>query len=91
MGSNVHAVEIPLKAKESTMDALFAVHKLNDDGQKRAAQIAAAFDDLLTELNSICLPGPAPGRTFSLCRTKLEEACFFAKKSLAEKPENQES
>jgi hypothetical protein len=52
---------------------------LNDLGKKRAAEIASAFDQLLESLATHC---PA-GREFAIVKTKLEEACFFAKKSMA--------
>jgi len=66
------------------MDPLFEVHKLNNDGMQKANNLAAAFNDLLTKLNTMC----PQGREFSIVKTKLEEACFFAKKSLATQPEN---
>lgn len=64
----------------------FKVHMLNDEGKFRAKALAEKFSDLLTYCKSVGLPG----REQSLVATKLEEACFFAKKSLAIKPENQE-
>jgi hypothetical protein len=67
------------------MDALFAVHKLNEAGLKKAETIGKIFDHALTELNAIC---PA-GRELSIVRTKLEEAAFFAKKAMALLTENQ--
>lgn len=66
--------------------SIFAFHKLNKEGQYKAQQIAAHFDRLL-----LGLPGNVPeGREFSIVKTKLEEACFFAKKAMAMQPENQE-
>jgi hypothetical protein len=41
--------------------------------------IAVAFDTLLTQLEEYCPLGG--GRQLALARTKLEEACFFAKKA----------
>jgi hypothetical protein len=67
-------------------DPLFQVHMLNDDGKTKAADIAAAFDRLLDDLDNWC---PA-GREMSIVRTKLEEAAFFAKKAMANQPENQD-
>lgn len=66
-------------------DPIFQVHKLNEDGIKKAEEIAAAFNDCLMRLAGMC---PA-GREFSVVKTKMEEACFFAKKSMANQPENQ--
>lgn len=65
----------------------FAVHKLNERGMKEAEAIRMTFDVCLTTLNQIC----GPGRELSIVKTKLEEACFFAKKSMASKPENQQT
>jgi len=61
------------------MDALFQVHRLNDEGMKKAEMIASAFDRLLTELKPLC----AEGREFAIVKTKLEEAAFFAKKAMS--------
>ncbi len=63
----------------------FKVHKLNENGLENARVIAGAFDDLLHALRVI-IP---EGRELSIVRTKLEEACFFAKKAMAMHPENQ--
>lgn len=72
--------------KETTMNKAFQVHMLNDDGKSKAKQIAMAFDGLLAELATLC---PA-GRELALVTTKLEEACFFAKKAMANDPANGE-
>jgi hypothetical protein len=69
------------------MDSLFEVHRLNERGMVCANQIAAAFNELLEKLTMIC---PGNQREFSIVKTKLEEAAFFAKKSMAKLPENQE-
>jgi len=61
----------------------FQVHMLNEDGKAKAAEIAAAFDELLTKLEGIC----SPCRELALARTKLEEAAFFAKKAMAGEPQ----
>lgn len=65
------------------MDPLFKFHKLNDDGKTTA--VALAFNNLLAELKAVC----PEGRELSIVKTKLEEACFFAKKSIAVDPKNQ--
>jgi hypothetical protein len=57
----------------------FQVHILNEDGKIRATAIAGAFDRCLEELKLAC----PEGREFPLVKTKLEEACFFAKKAMA--------
>jgi len=68
------------------MDSLFQFHKLNQSGQEKAQLIAEYFDLLLKGLKSQC---PENTREFSVVKTKLEEACFFAKKSMAIQKENQ--
>lgn len=67
-----------------TVHPLFQVHMLNDQGKVKAGAIAKAFDLLLQELVSVC----PEGREFSIVKTKLEEASFFAKKAMANNPEN---
>jgi hypothetical protein len=74
------------------MDALFEVHMLNDAGKAKALLIAEAFNGLLIILNGGMNPN-APlcpsGRELAIVKTKLEEACFFAKKAMANVAENQ--
>lgn len=65
--------------REQHMHEAFTVHMLTDEGKQKAAQIATAFDALLGTLGGVC----SPGRELSICITKLEEASFFAKKSMA--------
>lgn len=67
------------------MNKLFEVHKLNKDGMAKAKKIAIAFESLLLTLEEVC----APGREWAIVQTKLEEASFFAKKSMAKLDENQ--
>jgi hypothetical protein len=63
------------------MRAQFATHKLNLDGLKNAADIAKTFDATVDELLQC---GCAENcREWSIAMTKLEEACFFAKKAMA--------
>lgn len=59
--------------------AEFATHVLNDDGIAKAKHIQNVFDSCLNSLEEVCMVG----REFSIVRTKLEEACFFAKKAMA--------
>jgi hypothetical protein len=63
----------------------FKVHLLNDEGIALAKEMATRFDDLLTWCESV----GQPGRELSLVKTKLEEACFFAKKAMAINPKHQ--
>jgi len=67
------------------MNAEFEVHRLNEAGMDKAKLIASHFDALLEslkEVTPVC-------REMSIVKTKLEEACFFAKKSIANDPSNQ--
>lgn len=66
-------------------NAEFRVHVLTAEGLSKARNIAAQFDELLDALAEK-IP---PGRYLSIVKTKLEEACFFAKKGIAEDPRNQ--
>lgn len=68
------------------IDPKFDSFKLNDDGQKKADEIGVLFTGLLRGLKEIC----PEGREFSVVQTKLEEASFFAKKSIALDPSNTE-
>ena len=68
------------------MDPLFTVHMLNETGKTKATKIAYVFTNCLHELETLC---NTKSREFSLVRTKLEEASFFAKKSMASCSENQ--
>lgn len=67
------------------MNKEFEVHLLNDAGIGKAKEIALAFDSLLNHLSDLC----PEGRELSIVKTKLEEASFFAKKSMAIDPANQ--
>ena len=71
------------------MNSAFKVHKLNERGLEKADDIAQIFDDLLSELDTIV--GSREGRLMAIVYTKLEEACFFAKKAVAVQAENQEA
>lgn len=64
----------------------FQVHMLNESGKAKAYVIA---DALSACLDTIERQG-VTGRALALVKTKLEEACFFAKRGMAELPENQE-
>ncbi len=64
----------------------FAVQMLNEVGKIRATQIQEAFDICLNTLSHIC----TEGRSMAIVKTKLEEACFFAKKAMAINLSNQQ-
>lgn len=64
----------------------FASHKLNTEGLGKVSDVRASFTRLLEELELVC---PA-SREFSIVKTKLEEASFFAVKAISANEENQE-
>lgn len=67
------------------VDPLFQFHKLNEVGIGQAVAIAETFTECLGKLKTMC----PEGREFSIVKTKLEEAAFFAKKSIANMAANQ--
>ena len=67
------------------MNDNFKAHMLNAEGIAKARDMAESFDVLLEHLKLLGVDG----RYAALVATKLEEACFFAKKAIAIKPENQ--
>ncbi len=71
-----------------TIDPLFTFHRLNPSGIDKAVMIAELFTDLKNRLSILC---PENTREFAIVKTKLEEASFFAKKSMAGDKTNQES
>lgn len=66
--------------------AEFRVHKLNEDGMKKAEDLATVFNTAL----SLALTACPEGRERSLVKTHMELACFYAKKSMAQQKENQQ-
>jgi hypothetical protein len=62
------------------MNSEFAVHILNEDGIRKAKEIANVFDGTLNAIKDLI---GIECREFSIAKTKLEEACFFAKKAMA--------
>lgn len=68
------------------ISSLFQFHILNDEGRLKAQSIAHVFNDLLVKLQPLI---PLSSRETSIVRTKLEEACFYAKKAMSVSPENQ--
>ena len=63
----------------------FQVHHLNETGMTKAVEIADIFSDCLEEVEKL-LPEKCRGK--SLVVTKLQEACFFAKREIALDPAN---
>lgn len=70
---------------EPDVSEYFEVHLLNDIGIKKCKELADRFEDLAKFVAS----NGFPSRQRSTALAKLEEACFFAKKSLAQKGEHQ--
>lgn len=66
------------------MNDAFVVHKLNTEGMFKARDIARAFDTLVGALTDAGVDYNP--RLRAIVMTKLEEACFFAKKSMASSP-----
>ena len=64
----------------------FEVHMLNERGKTEAKTLATQFDNLQKYVTG--LGGDA--RCQSIAATKLEEACFYAKKALAMNPDMQD-
>jgi len=69
------------------VNPLFEVHMLNEQGKGLAKSLAGEFHGFLSSIEGMC---GTEGREMAIVRTKLEEACFFAKKAMANKPENQQ-
>lgn len=63
----------------------FKVYILNEHGIEKAKEIKRIFEECLDAILHHC----PPGRELSIVKTKLEEACFFAKKSMAQFEVNQ--
>jgi hypothetical protein len=64
----------------------FQVHMLNESGKEKARALAETFSAALyvVEMKGVT------GRALALVKTHLETACFYAKRGMAELPENQE-
>jgi hypothetical protein len=65
----------------------FKAYKLNAQGIMAIEELRAKFSILLDYLEYFC---SASTREFSIAKTKLEEALFFANKAISLNPENQE-
>lgn len=68
------------------MNPLFEVHMLNEQGKELAKAIAGEFHGFLCSLEGMI---GQEWREMSIVRIKLEEACFFAKKAMANQEKNQ--
>lgn len=64
----------------------FRPHLLNEAGLAKADEIAGVFTEALDGIEKVC---GKDGREMALVRTALQEACFWAKRAMAVRPENQ--
>lgn len=72
------------------MSDLFKVHILNEEGIQKAKDMQEMFTEFERQLSVVCsIPETGNTREYSIVRTKLEEACFFAKKAMAMDVRNQ--
>lgn len=62
----------------------FQVHVLNEIGNVNVRFVAEVFSTTLDSLSIVC----PDSREFQICKTKLEESCFFAKRAIANDPKN---
>lgn len=69
------------------MNKEFTSYPLSTEGFDKVTQTRIAFDALLESLKTLC----PESREFSLVKTKLEEASFFAVKSISQLPANQKA
>ena len=65
----------------------FGLHNLTNEAAKECHDVGTLFSVFLDNLETVC----PPGREFALVKTKLQEACYFAKKSIGLEPSNWKS
>lgn len=68
----------------SAQNILFGTYELNNNEIKRIKAIESGFSGLAGALDSVC----EDGRCFKIAKTKMEEACFYAKKAIVMDPKN---
>lgn len=73
------SITFHIQKRRAKVHKAFEVHMVNERGKIAAQQIATLFNNLLSNLYSLNLTG----REMAIVETKLEEACFFAKKAMA--------
>jgi hypothetical protein len=79
-----------IKTRRTPMHRAFEVHKLNSRGLAKAQRLASTFDTHLAIVSEICIDGGSTvGEEFSRCIEHLELASFYANKTIAERPTNQ--
>ena len=69
----------------------FKTHRLNEAGIKKCDAIGEVFENTLEVLRAMCANEykGTGAREMALVATKLQEACFFAKRAVAILPEYQ--
>lgn len=75
-----------MSEKKSPIREEFNVHLLNAKGIGKAQSIAHIYSEMLGLLDVVC---GTEGREMAICRTKLQESAFFAKRAMAMREENQ--
>lgn len=73
--------KLVVKKTKTPQNKLFKTYLLNDEGITRAQSLASLFDNFYNDVEKIM---GGPSREASIVATKLEEACFFAKKAMAQ-------
>ena len=63
--------------------------RFNEMGMAKSQEVRRAFDNLLEFVASRC-GGSSGGRELALVKTNLQQAAFWAQKSIAESGENRE-
>jgi len=71
------------------MQVEFVSHRLNADGMLAVREVGGEFDRLLGALMLYWGSTNPDHRCIAIARTKLEEACFYAKKAIAMDPKLQ--
>lgn len=81
---NTECAQTPVQTLNE-IKKLFTTQKLNDEGIDKFKDITAGFEQLAGALRGFV----TDPRCFAIVKTKLEEACFYAKKGMCLDPKNQ--
>jgi hypothetical protein len=65
---------------------IFKVHMLNQKGVEKAERIKMAFEKCVMDIELQARDGDE--RCLAIFKTKMEEACFYAKKAMASDSKN---